>query len=63
MTDCTCPECCEFRAARDEHLACAALVDQIAAQRDRAYAEFRQAQRRFNAASAARITAHALVSQ
>lgn len=60
MTDCTCPECCEYRLARDEHLACSLLVDQAVAERDRAFAELRQSQRRYNAAAASRITAHSL---
>jgi len=58
LTNCECPECCEWRAAREEHKACAEVVDYAVAQRDKAFADLREANRRFNAAFAARNSAH-----
>lgn len=63
MTDCTCIECCEWRAARDEHKACAEMVDFAVAKRDQAFADFRQANRRFIAATKARQSGHSATNR
>ena len=58
MTDCTCPECCEFRAARDEDLACAQMFDYAIELRDRSRKDWEHSALRLRAAIVARNVTH-----
>lgn len=58
MNDCTCIECCEWRAARDEDLACAQMYDYAVVLRDRARKDWEHSTTRFRAAIQARNTVH-----
>jgi hypothetical protein len=55
---CTCPECCEFRAARDEDLACAQMFDYAIELRDRARKDWEHSAMRFRLAIVARNQQH-----
>lgn len=58
MTTCTCPECCEFAAARDEDQACAQMFDYAIELRDRARKDWEHSASRLKAAIVARNVAH-----
>lgn len=58
MTDCTCPECCEWRAARDEDLACAQMFDYASSLLLRSRKDWEHATTRFRRAIHAKNTAH-----
>ena len=58
MTTCPCTECCEFRAARDEDLACAQMFDYAIELRDRARKDWERSAARFKLAIVARNQQH-----
>lgn len=60
-TNCVCPECCEFRAARDEDLACAAMYDYATALHQRARKDWEHSTTRFRTAISAMNRQHGAV--